>query len=372
MNNRLRHTGIDLLRGMVMLIMVIDHARDYAAAPGTPGDPMDLNVVGPGLFFMRWITHFCAPVFAFLMGVSVEFSARSRTPQQLSRHLIERCLLLLLLEFTLVDWGWTWNPFWPRKFFQVIGALGCSLLVLAALTRWGRRPTLIAGVTIVALHNLTDGIRFAEGTVLHYLWSFVHQRNVLHLLGGYEIRTSYPFLPVLGVACLGYGLAPAILDGRRIIPKLGAALIAAFLLLRAAVGYGDPHPMEFSSDIGRSLLSLLNVTKYPLSLQFICMTLGPSLLFLHWSRNKSWPSLNFIRGFGQVPLRFYVLHLWALHAVMLLVALLSGYSLSSIDLAAQFGGRPEGFGFPLWMVFPLASITIALLYPLCRPQTESR
>jgi len=360
-----RHAGIDLLRGIVMLLMVIDHARDYAAAPGTPGDPMDLSVVGPGLFFTRWISHFCAPVFALLMGVSVHFSARSRTPQNLSRHLAVRGLLLLLLEFTLVDWGWTWNPLWPRKFFQVIGALACSLWGLAIFTRLGRIPTLAAGVLIVTLHNLTDGVRFPDGTALHYLWSFVHQRNVLPLFAGFEIRTSYPFLPVMGVAFLGYGLAPWIAERNRAIRSLGVGLIVAFPILRL-IGYGDPHPMQFDSHLGLSAMSLLNVTKYPLSLQFICMTVGPALLFLDWTYNRSFPRLRAVVTLGRSPLLFYVAHLWLLHAIALAGALLAGYPAASIHLLTQFGGRPEGFTMPLWMVFPFAALTTWMLLPVCR------
>jgi len=361
-----RHAGIDLLRGVVMVLMVIDHARDYASTPGTPGDPMDLSMVGPGLFFTRWVSHFCAPIFALLMGVSVSLSARSRSPQDLSRHLVTRGLLLLLLEFTLVDWGWTWNPLWPRKFFQVIGALGCSMLGLAAFTRWGHRVTLVAGIMVVTLHNLADDVRFDDGGLLHYVWSFVHQRNVLPLFAGFELRTSYPFLPILGVAFVGYGLAPYVLAGNRMLRSLGAALIVAFVMLRAVFSYGDPHPLEFYSEPGLTWMSLLNVTKYPLSLQFICMTIGPALCFLHWTHGKQFPRLRMFTTIGQVPLFFYVSHLWLLHALALLGALAAGYPLASFQFMRQFGGRPVGFEFPLWLVYPFAGVTVLLLYPLCR------
>jgi uncharacterized membrane protein len=360
-----RNHTLDLLRGIVMLLMTMDHARDYAGLPGFPPDPMDLSAVGPALFMMRWLTHFCAPVFALLMGTSVYLSSLRRSPAELTKHLFVRGLVLIVVEFTLVDWGWSWNPFWPRKFFQVIGALGCAMIALAYATRLGRKVTFITGCLIVTLHNLTDGVHFPADSAMWYLWSFAHQRNVLPLGGGYEMRTSYPFLTIVGVAFLGHGLGQSIAEGDRRLGQLGAALVGVFLVLRLLVGYGDPNPFRPQSSTVMTILAALNVTKYPLSLQFIAMTLGPAFLFLRWVEHPP-IRLGWITALGRMPLPYYVLHLWLLHGLALVGALAAGYPLSSMNAVAHYGGRPPGFGFPLWVTIPFAAITVVLTYPLCR------
>lgn len=343
-----RLPSIDLLRGAVMVLMTVDHAREYSAGPGRVGDPMDLSQVTPLLYALRWVSHFCAPVFALLMGVSAGFRPDAG-------RLARRGLLLLLLEFTVIDWAWTFYPPWPRKFWQVIAALGASCLVLAALSRLGHRVVLLVGAAILAAHNLFDGVRFAEGTWQHYAWSFLHQKNVLPLWGGFEVRTTYPFLPVAAVAMVGYGIAPWFhaVDARRRFAWAGAACCALFLVLRVWVGYGD------GSVFDGTMLSLGNVTKYPLSLQFALMTLGPALLALAAMHGIASPGPRWLLALGRAPLPFYVAHLYLLHALALTLAAALGLGVA--DFRQRFGGIPEGFGFPLWVTVPFAGVTVALL-----------
>jgi uncharacterized membrane protein len=339
-----RIESIDLLRGIVMVLMAIDHAREYSSGPGRVSDPMQLDQVTPLLFALRWISHFCAPVFALLMGLSAGFQPR---PQ----HLIVRGLLMLLLEFTIIDWSWTFYPLWPRKFWQVIAALGVSSILLGLLARFGHRAVLILGLAIIGLHNLFDGVSFAEGTVAHYVWSFVHQKNVLPLGGGFEVRTTYPFLPIAGVAMLGFGLAPWF--HLPVARYLGAGMCALFVLLRMTNFYGD------GSAYTGGWQSLGNVTKYPLSLQFVLMTVGPALAFLSLPIRPARPLLVL----GRAPMFFYVSHLYALHAVALLWAVALGMKLP--PLSAKFGGIPDAFGFPLWVTLPFALAVTAALVPAC-------
>jgi uncharacterized membrane protein len=335
---------IDLLRGIVMVLMVVDHAREYSSGPGRVSDPMQLDQVTPLLFTLRWVSHFCAPVFAFLMGLSAGFRPNPR-------HLAVRGFILLLLEFTIIDWSWTFYPLWPRKFWQVIAALGMSSILLAVFARFGHRAVLALGAAIVALHNLFDGISFPPDTAQHYLWSFLHQKNVLPLGAGFEVRTTYPFLPVAGVAMLGFGFAPWF-HHPGVTRLTGAAMCCLFLLLRLTNLYGD------SSLYTGGWQSLGNVTKYPLSLQFVLMTLGPAMLFL---------SLRSARGIaplvtlGRAPMFFYIAHLYLLHAAALGWALAQGHSLPPFHL--RFGGVPEAFGFPLWGTLPFALLVTALLVP---------
>lgn len=355
-----RIASIDLVRGAVMILMVVDHAREYSSGPGRVGDPMQLDQVTPLLYLLRWVSHFCAPVFALLMGVS---AGLQNAP---AKQLLLRGAVLIALEFTIIDWSWTFNPLWPRKFWQVIAALGASSILLGALVPLGRRAVVVCGLAIVGLHNLFDGVAFAPGTAAHYVWSFLHQKNILALGGGFEVRTTYPFLPLAGVVMLGYALAPWFRDlpaaGRRKLALTGAGACLLFLLLRTVVGYGDPHPLESGGGIARTLQSLGNVTKYPVSLQFVLMTVGPALLALAALAKARGPA--WLAALGQAPMFFYIGHLYALHAIALVWAAAQGLPMPG--LTARFGGIPEPFGFPLWVTIPFALGTTALLLPACR------
>ena len=363
-----RFASIDIVRGIVMVLMVVDHAREYASGPGAVGDPMKLDAVTPLLFWMRWATHFCAPVFAFLMGVSAWLASQKRPLDHARRHFAIRGLLLILLEFTVVDWAWTFNPLWPRKFFQVIAALGVAQWALAALGGSGARICLAVGAAIVFGHNLLDGVRFEPGSAAHYVWSFLHQQNVLPLGGGFEVRTTYPVLPVVGLTLCGFGLARWLFcgDGGERLTKLGWVSLALFAVLRAFNVYGDPFPFVRSEELARSAMAFLNVTKYPISLQFALMTVGVALLLLGWLERRGPSGNGALALLGQVPLFFYVAHLYALHVFALAGALALGFPASAFDFAHRFGGIPEGFGFPLWLTPPVALLTTAALLPACR------
>ena len=347
----MRIPSIDLLRGVVMILMVIDHAREYSSGPGRVSDPMDLSQVSPLLFTLRWLSHFCAPVFALLMGVSAGCK-----PDR--RRLLTRGLWLIFLEFTIIDWSWNFYPLWPRKFWQVIAALGASTILLGLLLPLGRRIILLISLAILGFHNLFDAVSFPPNSALHYLWSFLHQKNVLPLPAGFEVRTTYPFLPIAGVVMLGYVLAPwfRLPDARRRLLITGIVLSAFFLFLRTVAGYGD------ASHFSGSLFSLGNVTKYPLSLQFVLMTLGPALLFLAATHGRTGPS--WLAALGRAPLVFYIGHLYLLHILAILWA--AAIDLSPAPFSLRFGGIPKAFGFPLWQTLPFAFLTTALLIPLCR------
>ena len=352
----MRVYDIDLLRGVIMAIMVVDHGREYAAGPGLVGDPMDLATVTPLLYVLRWISHFCAPVFALLMGTSAALGRGATTG-----HLVTRGLILIALEFTVIDWSWTFYPLWPRKFFQVIGALGAASILLGCLLPLGKRAVLAVGLAIVALHNLFDGVSLNPSSAAHYVWAFMHQRSVLPLGAGFEVRTSYPFLPIAGVVLVGYGIGPWLFAGvRRRYLTAGAACLAVFAVLRVPNLYGDASRFTVGPDWARTLESLGNVTKYPLSLQFVLMTVGGALLFLAAFTGRRSAALQTL---GRTPLFFYIAHLYALHAAVLAWAWAAGFP--PADFSRRFGGMPAEFGFPLWMSVPFALAVTALLYPVC-------
>lgn len=363
-----RFASIDIARGIVMVLMVVDHAREYAAGLGTVRDPMDLDSVTPLLFWMRWVSHFCAPVFALLMGVSAWLGSHKRSPSEAQRHFAIRGLLLIAMEFTVIDCAWTFNPLWPRKFFQVIAALGVAQLSLAAFAGFGSRVCLAMGTAIMLGHNLLDAVRFPPGTAAHYVWSFLHQQNVLTLPGGFEVRTTYPALQIVGLTLCGFGLARLLfVEDRGVrLTRLGWGFVALFVLLRASNLYGDPFPFVLRDELDVSVMSFLNVTKYPISLQFGLMTLGPAMLLLGRLERRQLSGVDSLALLGQVPLFFYVAHLYALHVFALLAALAMGFPPSAFDFARRFGGIPEGFGFPLWLAPLFALATTLALLPSCR------
>ena len=345
-----RQHSIDLLRGLVMVLMIIDHTQEYQAGPGRGlvTDPMNLAITPGPVYFWRILAHFCAPVFTLLMGISASLSNAAPS------RLVQRGLVLLALEFTVMNWAWTFNPFWHRYFFQIIAALGIAMITLAFASRFSRTTIGITGLIIVCGHNLLDSIHFTPATWQHYVWSILHEKNVLPLWGAFEFRTTYPVLPVVGLALCGYAIAHWLQRPDHRLRNSGLAITAAFFLLRLTNIYGDPHPTDYS------LQSIFNVTKYPLSLQFIAMTIGPALIFLDWAKTRRQPHLEQL---GRTAMFFYITHLVLLHALALAAGLIHGLP---IDLANRFGGIPDGIGFPVWATAPIAMSITALRYPLCR------
>jgi len=366
--NRPRFDVIDVLRGLVIVIMVVDHAREYTGGPGV-SDPMALETTPPLLFWMRWITHFCAPVFTLLAGVSAGMQGvGARADAGWSWHHITRGLILVLLEFTVIHLAWTFSFVWPMHYAQVIWGIGVSLIVLGVLQRVPVVARVALGVAIVAGHNALDGVHLTSPAWLHWVWAILHDRQVMTLWGEYTVRTSYPVLPMIGLVLLGDGVgrwyARAHPTVRRVwLARAGVASIVAFVVLRVLNGYGDLHAAAYTGNAMHDVMAALNVTKYPMSLSFVLMTLGPALLL--WSRwdggPPSWTAP--LRTMGQVPMFLYITHLYLLHALALLMALAAGHPWSAFDFRKAITGLPSGFGFRLWQTFPFVVVTLGLLYP---------
>lgn len=365
---RPRFDVIDVLRGLVIVIMVIDHAREYSGGVGVT-DPMQLNAVSPLLFWMRWLTHFCAPVFTLLAGVSAGMQGRrNETDDAWSWHHVTRGLVLVLLEFTVIHLSWTFSVVWPMHYAQVIWGIGVSLIVLGLLQRLPVNLRVALGVACVAGHNLLDTVHLTSPGWLHWLWAVLHDRQVMPLWGEYTVRTSYPVLPMIGLVLLGDGVgrwyaSTDVEVRRRTLARAGMAMLGAFVLLRATNVYGDLHVAVYGDDWLRNVQAALNVTKYPMSLSFVLMTLGPALLlWARWDRGvPAWTAP--LRTMGQVPMFLYITHLYLLHALVLLWALAAGHPWSAFDFRRAITGLPPGFGFPLWQTFPFVLITLLLLYP---------
>lgn len=370
-STRSRVEAFDVLRGLVVVLMTIDHAREYSNGPGGVTDPMQLDQVEPLLFWMRWITHFCAPVFTLLAGVSAGLQGTppaAPVGPRWSWHLMTRGLILVLLEFTVIHFAWTFSLVWPMRYAQVIWGIGMSLIVLGLLQRVPVTARLAIGVLLVAGHNALDGWHPTSPAWLHWTWAVLHDRQVMPLWGDLVVRTSYPIMPMIGLVLLGdalgrwYRTVTPVSRSRR-LAGAGVLLLALFFVLRATNVYGDPHVAVYGGGTLQRVMAALNVTKYPMSLSFVLMTLGPAFLLLAaWDdRVPRWTAP--LATMGQVPMFLYVAHLYLLHALALLWAMASGHAWSTFDFRATITGLPKTFGFPLWQTFPFVVVTLLLLYP---------
>jgi uncharacterized membrane protein len=363
---RLDH--VDLLRGLVMVIMVLDHARAYFT--NAHFDPTDLGRTDLALFATRWITHFCAPVFVFLAGASAWIAGTRRTPGELSRFLLSRGLWLIFLEFTVINFGWYFTTELAMGFLaQVIWAIGVSMVVLAGLVHLPRLAVAGFGAALVLGHNLLDGIAPGQLGALAPLWRALHVSGQLEVLPVYML---YPLVPWVGVMALGFAAGPWIFArdaraGRR-LALAGAALIAAFVLLRALDGYGDPAHRLHEGGAALLLMSFLNTTKYPPSLLYILMTIGPALVALAAFRCARGPLAGALVTFGRVPFLFYVAHIYLVHALAVAAGVAQGFPASAIRTV--FPLMPEDYGFGLPVVYAVWLGVVALLYPVCRRYAE--
>ncbi|ADE15982.1 conserved hypothetical protein [Nitrosococcus halophilus Nc 4] len=359
-----RLISIDLLRGWVMVIMALDHVRDHFT--NAHFDPTDLSQTNAALFFTRWITHFCAPVFFFLAGVSAFLSTtRGRTRTELAFYLFTRGLWLMLLEITLVGFAWTFNFSHGEIGLAVIWALGGAMVVLAGLVYLPRWAIAAFGLVLVAGHNLFDGLE-AEG-IWKGIWAILHSREAIPITANLSLDPFYPLIPWIGVMAVGYAFGPLLLQERpqrqRQMLVLGALLTGLFIVLRAVNGYGDSHPWSIQQSRLFTLLSFLDTTKYPPSLLYLLMTLGPAIAALALLEKVSGAWTRFFIVFGQVPLFFYLLHLYLIHLLALGVGYLSGYNIQAF--LTPFWLFPKDYGFGLPLIYLLWIGLIFALYPVC-------
>jgi uncharacterized membrane protein len=354
-----RLEGIDLVRGLVIVLMALDHTRDFFSA--VRFEPTDLTQTNVALFLTRWITHYCAPTFVLLAGVSAALVGRKRTGADLTRFLLTRGLWLIVLEFTVVNLAWEFNLRYHLAHAQVIWAIGASMVVLAGLVRLSRPVIGAVAVALIAGHNLLDRLTPADFGPLAPLWQVLHVPGVI---GGDHIQIRYPLLPWIGVIAAGYLLGRFWTDQsgeprRHSLIVLGMNLIAAFVVLRLGNVYGDPSPWDPASP--HPLLSVLNTTKYPPSLLYLLMTLGPAFLLLALADRGAGRGFRWLVTFGRVPLFFYVAHLYLIHGLAVLAQHAQGYAFA--DLFRR--QLPVGYGFGLPVVYLVWASVIVSLYPLC-------
>jgi len=369
-----RVQSIDLLRGLVMIIMALDHVRDYFHVDAFIYSPTDLSKTSTVLFFTRWITHFCAPVFVFLAGTSVYLMSQKKSRKELSLFLLKRGVWLMFLDLVVMTFGWIFDIHFHFIFFNVIWMFGMSMIVLAALIHLPLKIILLIGLVIVAGHNLLDNFNVEGNNLSAFLWAILHKQGSFTLTER-SFFVGYPLIPWIGVMALGYCLGSLYtpnydpLKRKKILIQAGSLVILLFIILRATNIYGDSLPWSRQHSPLFSFLSFLNVSKYPPSLLFILMTLGPALLFLAFTENVNNRINNVVSVYGRVPLFFYVVHVYFIHLLALFAAnLLPGYNWSDLILEQPlwFTDELKGYGFSLGIVYLVWIAVVVALYPLCR------
>jgi uncharacterized membrane protein len=380
--SRTRIDSIDILRGLVMVIMALDHVRDFFHRVVVEGSgdlatgPTDLATTTPVLFFTRWITHFCAPLFVFLAGTSAYLMLGKKSKKELSAFLVKRGIWLLVVEIVIITLAWTFNPLYNFFILQVIWAIGISLVILGLFVFLPLKLIFITGLIIVAGHNLLDYPAINSGLKGSMLADFVYfsKFSVYSLGSDRFFMIVYAFLPWTGIMLLGFCFgrlfSPAFTPARRKswLWKTGAGLLLLFIVLRLLNGYGDPVPWSVQSRGSIfSFLSFININKYPPSLDFICVTVGGGLLALAFLEGVKKPILNFFRVFGRVPMFYYILHFYLIHLLVVLGFFLQGYETSDIvSPETPFLFRPVDFGFNLGVVYLVWLLVVIVLYPLCK------
>jgi uncharacterized membrane protein len=392
-----RIDSIDLLRGIVMVIMMLDHTRDFVHSGAFTFDPTDLTKTTTAVFLTRWITHYCAPVFVFLAGTGAYLQfARGKSKRELSRFLVTRGLWLIVLEFTVVRFGVFFSlDYRFLGMLQVIWVIGVSMIVLAALIHLPLRLITAFGVAMIALHNLLDGFRVdgwqGPGSPVPglgaKLWMIAHQAFRGFPVVGFPspiVVVIYPLIPWIGVMAAGYAFGALYqkdaASRRRVLLALGSGATVLFIILRAINLYGDPAKWSGQKNTLFTVLSFLNTTKYPPSLLFLLMTLGPAMIALalfetgsvsralSGSRSLLARLRNVFVTFGRVPLFFYILQWYTAHLIAIVAGLLAGQPVayqfaSPID---KFDSVPAGIGLRLWVVYVCWALGVILLYPLCK------
>jgi uncharacterized membrane protein len=383
-----RLDSIDLLRGLIMAIMALDHVRDFFS--NVRFNPTDLEQTNTALFLTRWISHYCAPLFIFLAGTSAFLAGRRKTRPGLAWFLLSRGLWIILLELTLVRWGWSFNLDYHFVWVQVFWAIGWSMIVLAGLVFLPLPVIAAFGIALIAGHNAFDGIHAANLpsalSRFDWLWAILHTGESIGVrypsggglpewprvlsfesarsFEGFHFSPAYPLVPWIGVMALGYCFGTVFLlpraRRRKWLFGLGALLTLAFVFLRAVNVYGDPHPWSWQADAALTVLSFINCHKYPPSLLYLLMTLGPAIIALACFDHDLGPAAKPLVTFGRVPMFYYLLHVPLIHGMAVAVAL------------ARYGPEirqdhlPQDYGYSLPVVYLVWILVLCILYPPCR------
>ncbi|MGB3528869.1 MAG: heparan-alpha-glucosaminide N-acetyltransferase domain-containing protein [Saprospiraceae bacterium] len=378
-----RIQSIDILRGLVMVIMALDHVRDFFfkadisdGGGSLATSPTDLDTTTPALFFTRWITHFCAPIFLLLAGTSAYLITQKKPLKEVSLFLLKRGIWLVFVEIIIITFGWTFNPLFNVLILQVIWAIGISMILLSFIIYLPFRIIFLIGVLIVIGHNLLDYSIIKTALQGGFLSDLIYFAN----FSAYELGTNhmlmivYAFLPWTGVMILGYCLGKIFenhVDAekrKKYLWRGGVSLLLLFIIVRTLNGYGDPMPWGSHHRGGFfTFLSFINVNKYPPSLDFLSLTLGIGMLLLLMFENLQNKLTTVFNIYGRVPFFYYVLHFYIIHLIAVIIFFINGFASSQIVTpGSPFFFRPPELGYGLIGVYVIWIIVVLILYPMCK------
>jgi len=366
-----RIESIDLLKGLVMVIMALDHVRDYFHYSAFFFDATDPEQTTWPIFITRFITHFCAPAFSFLAGTSAFMIGKRKSPAELSSFLFKRGLWLVFVEIIIINFAWKFDLNFTHIGLQTIWSLGISMIVLAGLIYLPKKVILAFSIVIIFGHNLLDNIHF-EGS---YLWSILHEYKQFEFINGHKVLFAYSLLPWIAVMSLGYcfgSLYDSSFDvkkRKRILNNLGIGSLVLFFILIAINKYGNPVQWTNYGITSKTLMSIFNINKYPPSLLYLLITLGGTFLFLANAEKLKGKVVDFFCVFGRVPFFYYILHIFLIHLIAVFAAEFTGFGWEIMVSMPTFITRVEalkGYGFNLITVYIIWIVVIILLYPLCK------
>jgi uncharacterized membrane protein len=357
-----------MLRGIVMVLMALDHVRDFFT--NATFQPLDLTQTNGWLFFTRWITHYCAPTFVFLAGVSAFlYGHKYNSKRDLSIFLLTRGLWIAILELTIVRLGWFFNFDYSLTVMQVIWAIGISMVCLSAIIFLPKIWVGIVGIVIVIGHDLLNSVSPESFGSLDWLWKLLHANGKIVFSNGDLIIVGYPIMPWFGIMCAGFGFGSIFLIEKEYRSKLllwiGGFMVLTFIVLRAINVYGEKSPWEVQSTPFFTILSFINTSKYPPSLLYVLMTLGPAIVLLAFL--EKWKAIvsDFFITIGKVPMFYYILHLFVIHGMAIMVGISIGADTSFLTNNTPPWSTERSFGFDLPVIYLIWVITIAILYPFC-------
>lgn len=361
--------SIDILRGIIMIIMALDHTRDFFSSLSY--NPLDLDQTTPQMFLTRWITHYCAPVFVFLAGTSAYLSlSKHGSKKAASLFLLKRGIWLIVLELLVINLSWSFDVSYRHLFVQVLWAIGWSMIFLAAVIWLPLRYIALTGVAIIVLHNTLNPIVPEDLGGAGWLWMMLHEGGFVSFGKEAGLYFAYPVLPWMGVMAAGYAMGAVfrMADARRrkILMLAGLSCIALFVLLRFSNLYGDKEPWQHYATWWQTFLSFINCTKYPPSLLYVLMTVGPALAALSLLDHTDNKLSRFFTVYGRVPMFYYILHVPLIHTSAIVIAAIKGSNVARFTQSLFFAGPDPTWGFGLPVVYLVWIFIVLLLYFPCR------
>jgi uncharacterized membrane protein len=369
-----RIQSIDLLRGIIMIIMALDHTRDFLHKDGLTGDPLNPDTTNLILFGTRWITHFCAPGFVFLSGLSAWLQSQRKSKKELSLFLITRGFWLILVDLTFMSFAFTADIHFSLFVLETLWSIGAGMVILGLMIHLPFKIILATGLLIVFGHNLIDFAERSRQTPVPVWWSFLHQVRIMPLGRGHSLFLFYPFLSWAGLMMLGYCCGRSFthmetVKRNKLLLLAGTGAVILFLVLRAVNVYGDPRPRKEQGTGLKTFFAFMNVQKYPPSLLFLCATIGPVLIVLSGLKNTQGWFARIASVYGRVPLFYFLVHFYILHIVAIIAYLARGHGFSEGMKGVQgvpFKFAAPGEGYSLGVIYLIWIAVVILMYPLCK------